>query len=110
MTLTARRLNRATLARQLLLERQPLTVADAVQRIVALQAQSPASPYLALWNRIADFHAADLDAAYAEHTIVKASLMRITVHAVAADDYPTFQHAMVKSLRAARLTDDRFKK
>lgn len=109
MTLTARRLNRATLARQLLLEREPVTVADAVRRIVALQAQSPASPYLALWNRVAGFVAADLDAAYADYTVVKASLMRITVHAVAADDYPAFQHAMVRTLRAARLHDDRFK-
>ena len=109
MKLTARRLNRATLARQLLLERKPLTVVDAVRRIVALQAQSPASPYLALWNRVAGFAAADLDAAYASYAVLKASLMRITVHAVVADDYPAFQHAMVSTLRAARLHDDRFK-
>jgi hypothetical protein len=109
MTLTARGLNRSTLARQLLLERQSLRVADAVRRVVALQAQSPASPYLALWNRVAGFDAAELDAAYASHSVVKASLMRITLHAVAADDYPTFQHAMVSILRAARLHDDRFK-
>jgi hypothetical protein len=109
MTLTARRLNRATLARQLLLEREPLTVVDAVRRVVALQAQSPASPYLALWNRVAGFAAADLDAAFANYTVVKASLMRITVHAVAADDYPALQHAMASTLRAARLHDDRFK-
>jgi hypothetical protein len=108
--LTARRLNRATLARQLLLEREPLSVAAAVGRVVALQAQSPASPYLALWNRVAGFDAADLDAAYADQTVVKASLMRIALHAVTADDYPAFQHAMVSSLRAARLHDDRFKK
>jgi Winged helix DNA-binding domain len=107
--ITARGLNRATLARQLLLEREPLSVADAVRRIVALQAQSPASPYLALWNRVAGFDAADLDAAYADHRVVKASLMRITLHAVAAEDYPAFQNAMVSSLRAARLNDDRFK-
>ena len=81
MRLTSRRLNRATLARQLLLEREPLTVADAMCRIVALQAQSPASPYLALWNRVTDFDGADLDAAYANYTIVKASLMRIAVTA-----------------------------
>ena len=52
-TLTARRLNRASLARQLLLRRERLDVIDAVRRVVALQAQEPASPYLALWNRIA---------------------------------------------------------
>ena len=54
MRLTARQLNRATLDRQLLLGRRKLSVIDAVRRICALQAQSPASPYLALWNRISD--------------------------------------------------------
>src|SRR3954447_19511846 len=100
MTLTTPELNRATLARQLLLAREPLSVVNAVRRVVALQAQSPASPYLALWNRITDFDAADLDAAYADHSVVKASLMRITLHAVVADDYPAFQHAVLPMLRA----------
>ncbi|OWA09678.1 hypothetical protein B9W68_17460 [Streptomyces sp. CS227] len=49
--LTPRELNRATLARQLLLERRPLSVPDGVRQVVALQAQHPASPYVALWNR-----------------------------------------------------------
>ena len=66
MRLTARQLNRATLGRQLLLRREPLDVVDAVRRVVALQAQEPASPYLALWNRIAAFDPADLDGAFAE--------------------------------------------
>jgi hypothetical protein len=51
MTVTARRLNRATLGRQLILRREPVSVVDAVRRVVALQAQEPPSPYLALWNR-----------------------------------------------------------
>jgi hypothetical protein len=105
---TARQLNRTTLARQLLLEREPVAVPDAVRRIAALQAQEPASPYLALWNRIAGFDAADLDAAFVEQTVVKASLMRITLHAVHADDYPPFHAAMLPALRASRLYDKRF--
>ena len=52
MLLTARQLNRATFGRQLLLQREPLDVVGAVHRVVALQAQEPASPYLALWNRL----------------------------------------------------------
>jgi hypothetical protein len=108
MRVTAAQLNRATLERQLLLRREPLDVVEAVRRIVALQAQQPASPYLALWNRLADFDPADLDAAFAEHAIVKAPLMRITLHAVAAEDYAVFHGAMVASLRAARLYDRRF--
>ena len=106
--LSARQLNRATLGRQLLLRRESLGVVDAVHRVVALQAQEPASPYLALWNRLADFDPAELDAAFADHEIVKGQLMRITLHAVAADDYPAFHHAMQGTLRAARLNDRRF--
>ncbi len=48
MRLTARALNRATLGRQLLLQREPLDVVDAVRQVAALQAQEAASPYLAL--------------------------------------------------------------
>ena len=109
MRLTARQLNRATLGRQLLLRREPLTVVEAVRRVVALQAQEAASPYIALWNRLADFDPADLDAAFADRTVVKASLIRITLHAVLAEDYPAFHTAMVSSLRASRLYDRRFK-
>ncbi|HZQ83950.1 MAG TPA: winged helix DNA-binding domain-containing protein [Acidimicrobiales bacterium] len=106
--LTARRLNRATLARQLLLEREPLPAVDAVRRVVALQAQEPASPYIALWNRVAGFDATDLDAAYKRHAIVKATLLRITLHAVTAEDYPAFHHAMASTLRGSRLHDRRY--
>ncbi|HEV7654505.1 MAG TPA: winged helix DNA-binding domain-containing protein [Mycobacteriales bacterium] len=104
----ARALNRATLARQLLLRRERLDVVGAVRRIVALQAQEPASPYLALWNRVAGFDPAELDTAFADHAVVKATLMRITLHAVVAEDYAAFQAAMVRSLRASRLGDGRF--
>ena len=109
MTLTARQLNRATLGRQLLLRRATLPVAEAVRRVVALQAQEPVSPYLALYNRLEGFEPADLDTAFADQSVVKASLMRITLHAVAAADYPTLHHAMQPTLRAARLNDRRFK-
>jgi hypothetical protein len=108
MRLTARRLNRATLGRQLLLRREPLAVAEGVRRVVALQAQEPASPYLALWNRLAGFDPGDLDAAFADRTVVKATLLRITLHAVHGEDHPAFHRAMVPSLRAARLHDRRY--
>ncbi|MFJ6759332.1 winged helix DNA-binding domain-containing protein [Streptomyces sp. NPDC091273] len=103
MTITARELNRATLGRQLLLNREPLTVPEGVRRVVALQAQHPASPYLALWNRLAAFTPADLDAAFTGRSVVKATLMRITLHAVHAEDYPVFRTAMEPTLYASRL-------
>ncbi|MCX3064030.1 winged helix DNA-binding domain-containing protein [Streptomyces beihaiensis] len=109
-TITERALNRSTLARQLLLEREPLGVEDAVRRVVALQAQQPASPYLALWNRLSGFDAADLDAALAGYRVVKSTLMRITLHAVHADDYRALREAVEPTVRGARLGDPRFRR
>lgn len=108
MPLTERELNRATLARQLLLARADAPVTDAVSQVVSLQAQEPASPYIALWNRVVGFDPADLDTAFRRHQIVKATLMRITLHAVHVDDYPAFHEAMQETLRAARYNDRRF--
>ena len=109
ITLSPDQLNRSTLRRQLLLRREPATVNDAVRRIVALQAQAPSAPYVALWNRIADLDFDAVDQAFADRSLVKASLMRITLHAVVADDYPTFHSASTPILRAARLNDRRYR-
>jgi hypothetical protein len=103
--LSDRQLNRATLERQLLRQREALPVPDAVRRVVALQAQEAASPYLALWNRLGAFDPADLDAAFASGSIVKASLMRFTLHAVHADDYAPIHEVMTERLRASRPDD-----
>lgn len=101
--MTARAFNRATLARQLLLRREPLGVGDAVRRVVALQAQQAASPYVELWNRLTDFTPAELDRAFADGEVVKATLMRITLHAVHSDDHRVFRDAMQQRLYASRL-------
>ncbi|GAA2767855.1 winged helix DNA-binding domain-containing protein [Streptomyces paradoxus] len=103
MDITALELNRATLGRQLLLGREVLGAGEAVRRVVALQAQHAASPYVALWNRLAGFAPAELDAAFSERAVVKATLMRITLHAVHADDYQVFREAMQQTLYASRL-------
>jgi hypothetical protein len=108
MRLNEKQLNRATLARQMLLGRERVGVIDGIRQSVALQAQEPASPYIALWNRIEGFDPADLDTAFRDGEIVKATLMRATLHAVHRDDYTTFQGAMFDRLRA-RLNDPRFK-
>ncbi|MGW3405265.1 winged helix DNA-binding domain-containing protein [Streptomyces zhihengii] len=109
MVISARALNRSTLARQLLLEREPLDVVEAVRRVVALQAQQHASPYLALWNRIDGFDPASLDAALAGRRLAKSTLMRVTLHLVDAADFGVFREAMEPTLRAARLGDARFR-
>ncbi|MEU7722059.1 winged helix DNA-binding domain-containing protein [Streptomyces tibetensis] len=103
MDITAQELNRATLGRQLLLGREALGAGEAVRRVVALQAQHAASPYVALWNRLAGFAPEELDVAFAERAVVKATLMRITLHAVHGDDYQVFREAMQQTLYASRL-------
>ena len=100
--LDAATLNRATLARQLLLERVRLDPVDAIERLVGLQAQEPASPYIALWSRLEGFRADELDRAFVERRAVKGTLMRVTLHAVSARDYVAFWPALRDSLRQFR--------
>ena len=70
----------------MLLERHALEPVDAIERLCALQAQEPASPYIALWSRLRDFRAKALDRAFHERLVVKGTLMRVTIHAVSAHD------------------------
>lgn len=107
MTLTERGLNRATLGRQLLLAREPLGVVEGTRRIVAIQGQQAASPYIALWNRLAGFDPEALDAAFAGRELVKATLMRFTLHVVHPSDHPAMHKAMQPQLRS-RLGDARY--
>ena len=86
--LTLRELNRATLARQLLLDRVHLDVPDAVHRLGALQAQRPRAPFVALAARLDGFAREDLVRALHERSVVRATLMRETLHLVTAEDYP----------------------
>ncbi len=92
--LSLRELNRATLARQLLLERRRLPVARAVERVGGLQAQWPAAPYVGLWARLAGFRPETLERALLAGEVVKATLMRSTLHLVTARDYPSFSTAL----------------
>jgi hypothetical protein len=88
--LSRRELNRALLARQLLLERRRLPVQRAVERLCALQAQYSPSPYIALWTRLVDFRRDALTRALERREVVRTTLMRITLHLVSARDYPYF--------------------
>jgi DNA glycosylase AlkZ-like len=84
--LTARELNRATLARQLLLARDERPVLDAVEHLVGLQAQVPTDPYLALWSRLGGFRPEALSELLLERRAVRVSVMRATIHLVSGDD------------------------
>ena len=89
--LTLRDLNRATLARQMLLERSALPVPTAIERLVGLQAQLALPPYIGLWTRLPSFKRDDLAGLIENHTVVKATLMRGTLHLFTADDYLRFR-------------------
>ncbi|MGH3153407.1 MAG: winged helix DNA-binding domain-containing protein [Streptosporangiaceae bacterium] len=97
-----RALNRATLARQLLLRRDPRPAGAAVGHLAGLQAQAPLAPYVGLWTRLTGFGPEDLSTLLAERSVVRAHLMRNTVHLVTASDYvafrPLFQPRMARAL------------
>jgi len=91
--LTQRELNRAVLARQLLLERSRLPVARALERVAGLQTQYTPSGYVGLWSRLENFARDDLTRALERRSVVQATLMRTTIHLVSARDYARFREA-----------------
>ncbi|GAA1964119.1 winged helix DNA-binding domain-containing protein [Kitasatospora viridis] len=84
--LRARALNRATLERQLLLRRWELTVPQALERLVGLQAQTPHTWYVGLWTRLADYRPEPTADLLREAGVVRMALMRSTIHLVTAAD------------------------
>jgi hypothetical protein len=84
--LSPRRLNRALLARQLLLRRRRLLPLAAIEHLVGIQAQSPRAAYTGLWTRLADFRADQLERLLEDRAAVRAALMRSTIHLVSAAD------------------------
>ncbi len=110
-TLTLRRLNRATLARQMLLAREPVTPLRAIERLVGMQAQLPRPPFVGLWGRVEGFRRDDLTQLLVARKAVRATFLRGTLHLASARDFvalrPTVQpvldagmHAILKALGA----------
>ncbi|MDX6423096.1 MAG: hypothetical protein QOI67_567 [Gaiellaceae bacterium] len=92
--LTLRELNRATLARQLLLQRKRLAPTAVVERLVGMQAQWPAAPYVGIWTRATSFRREALERELARSAVVKATVMRGTLHLVTQRDYALLRAAM----------------
>jgi hypothetical protein len=100
-TLTTRELNRALLARQLLLERAPKSVTQALEAVGGLQTQNATGGYIGLWTRLQKFELGDLTNALEERRAVQGTMMRITIHLVSAADYPLIAAGTRPSRRAA---------
>lgn len=96
---TQRELNRATLARQMLLGRARLPVARAVERLCAMQAQAAKAPYVGLWSRLEGFRREQLTRAYERKRVVRATLFRVTIQLVSAADHPSFAALMHRRWR-----------
>jgi hypothetical protein len=91
--LTLRELNRATLARQLLLERKRFAPTSVVERLVGMQAQWPPAPYVGIWTRTTGFRRAALERELVRGNLVKATVMRQTLHLVTPRDYALIRAA-----------------
>jgi hypothetical protein len=92
--LTLRELNRAVLARQLLLERKRLSATTVIERLVGMQAQWPSAPYVGIWTRTTGFRRQTLERAIRSGAVLKATMMRQTLHLVTRRDYAVLRSAM----------------
>jgi hypothetical protein len=98
-TLTQRELNRALLARQLLIERSTLSIERAVEQVGGLQTQYAPSGYVGLWTRLARFERDDLTRALEDRSVIQATLMRTTIHVVSREEYWRYAMGVRRSRR-----------
>jgi hypothetical protein len=98
--LSQRELNRALLARQLLLERATGPIPAALERICGVQNQYAPNAYIRLWSCLEGFRREDLTREYERGSVVQGTLMRGTIHTVAASDYRLFAAAIRSTQRA----------
>jgi hypothetical protein len=102
--LPRRQINRATLARQMLLRRADDSAVTAVERLIGMQTQEPRPPFIGLWSRLSDFERQDLLRALQRREIVRGTLMRGTLHVMSAADYaayrPSLQPVLTRAMSA----------
>ncbi|NOK19667.1 winged helix DNA-binding domain-containing protein [Corallococcus carmarthensis] len=99
--LSTQALNRATLARQLLLTREKMTVPRAIEHLVGLQAQLARPPYLALWSRLQGFQRDQLTKLALKRQLARGTMMRGTLHLMTAKDYLRYRGLFQPLLAAA---------
>ena len=106
-TLTDRQLNRATLARQMLLERSDKGIVATVEWLLGLQAQQTHDPYIGLWSRLAGFTHEALTALIVDRILARATTMRGTLHLHTAHDLIGIREQMQPFLRSVWLSNFR---
>jgi hypothetical protein len=99
--LTLRDLSRATLARQMLLAREDVEVVTAIERVFGLQAQVPRPPFVGLWTRLKRFRREALLRALVEREVVRATMMRGTLHLMSTSDFRRFRPTLQPMLDGA---------
>jgi hypothetical protein len=103
--LRPRDLNRALLARQMLLSRVTMSALDAIERLVGMQAQAPTAPYFGLWSRLYGFDQEELSELLRSRKVVRIALMRSTLHLVSDRDCltlrPWLQPVLERSLKGS---------
>jgi hypothetical protein len=100
--LTRRQLNRATLARQMLLARERVAIVEAVERLAGMQAQEPKPPFVGLWTRVEGFTREDLHEALHDRAVVRATMMRGTLHLMSARHYAAQRACLQPVMDGAR--------
>lgn len=98
--LSPRALNRALLARQLLLERSSLPITEAIEQVGGLQTQYAPSGYVGLWTRLAGFRRDALTAALEDRSVIQATLLRMTIHMVSRGEFWPCAMGIRRSRRA----------
>lgn len=98
--LTVRELNRATLARQMLLAREESAPLAVIERLFGMQAQLPRPPFVGLWTRLVKVEREEVLRLLHDRTVVRATLMRVTIHWMSAKDYVRFRPALQPALTA----------